>query len=147
MPSVVPLIEIILDRTRHLRLDRRAIFTSELELTRFWGVQTTFYSVMLDLMNTISAGQLGGLSVNTLAILVWQGLLHESPELTLEATQDLLPTQDIVAMFALAGRLLEAWNVATAPVPGAPQEANGTVDPLPPLTGSPSGVLSAVNSG
>lgn len=146
MPSVVPLIEITLDRLRHLRLDRRAVFVAEQELTRLWGVPSTFYAAMLDLMNTVSAGQIGGLNLNTMAILIWQGLLHESPDLTLEQVQDILPYQDIVKMFELAGALLNAWNVATTPPPNTPQEANGTTDPLPPSTGLASGVLSAVNS-
>ncbi|HEX6827138.1 MAG TPA: hypothetical protein VF077_12545 [Nitrospiraceae bacterium] len=147
MPSVVPLIPITLDRLRHIRFDRRAVFTAELELTRLWGVPSTFYSAMLTLMNSCAAGEISGLNLNTLSILTWQGLLHESPELSLEQTQDMLPFQDVVRMFELAASLLNAWNVATVAPAGTPQEANGTADPLAPLTGSSSGVWSAANSG
>lgn len=147
MPSVVPLIPVHLDRERTLRFDRRAVFTAERELTRLWGTPTTFYGSMVELMDAIATGQVGKLSVNTIAVLVWQGLLHESPTLTLDETQDLLPYLDLLAMVQICGALLQAWNVATQPAEPSSEAAGGTNGPLASLTGSPSGALSVGNSG
>jgi hypothetical protein len=147
MPSVVPTVPITLDRPRHLRFDRRAVFASEVELTRLWQQPRTFYSAMQTMMRAIVENEAWMLNLNDIAVLVWQGLRHEDPALTLEDTQELLPYLDLAAMVPICGALLEAWNVASQPAPGttpAAQEAEDR-DPLAASTGSNSGALSAVS--
>ena len=135
MPSVVPLIPITLDRPRHVRLGNPAIFQAELELSKLWGKRCSLFNVL--------ANDLG---LNDLSIILWQGLLHEDPRLTLAYVQE--HVMDMAKLTDIIEAVLQAWNAATAPaVPGV--ALNGEVvdtDPLPDgSTGKVSG-LSAVSN-
>jgi hypothetical protein len=103
MLSTVPLIPIMLDKPRHLRLDNRALFRCERELSTLWNCKTSLLTVFIDLAN---------LSLNDLAIMLWVGLLHEDPTLTLEQTQDLM---ELSKLPDILGAILKAWNAATLP--------------------------------
>jgi hypothetical protein len=124
MPSLVPLIPITLDRPRQLRLDNRAIFQAERELSRLWEKRCSLFNVL--------ANDLG---LNDLSVILWQALLHEDPRLTLADVQNEL--MDMAKLPEIIDAVLQAWNAATTPaITGA--SANGEVgetDPLP--TGSP----------
>jgi len=124
MPSIVPLIPLILDRPRHLRLSNAAIFQAERELSQLWGKRCSLFQVL--------ANDLG---LNDLSVILWQALLHEDPRLTLATVQNELI--DMAKLPDIITAVLDAWNAATAPaVPVA--AGNGEVvdtDPLP--SGSP----------
>jgi hypothetical protein len=129
MPSVVPLIPITLDRPRHLRLDNRAIFQAERELSRLWEKRCSLFNVL--------ATDLG---LNDLSVILWQALLHEDARLTLAIVQNEL--MDMAKLPEIIDAVLQAWNAATAPaVPDASVNGEASLmDPLPDgSTGSPSG--------
>ena len=117
--SVVPSIPLTLDKPRHLRLDNRALFRCERELVQIWGTKTSMLSILMDL---------GNIRLNDLAVMLWVGLLHEDPTLTLEETQDLM---DFSKLSDILGAILQAWNAATLPAdPQAVPEGEGDGDPL-----------------
>jgi hypothetical protein len=108
MPSVVPLIPITLDKPRHLRLDNRALFRSERELSLLWQKKVSVLNVFVDI---------GNISLNDLAVLLWVGLIHEDPTLTLEQTQDLM---ELSRLPDILRAILQAWNAATLPAEPQP---------------------------
>lgn len=133
MPSIVEPIPLDLDRRRHVRLDNRAMFLAERTLCRVWDRKVNLLSVLADPQ---------GLTLNDLAALLWAGLQHEDPTLTLEQVQDLM---DLDKVGAITQAVFAAWNTATAPVPGSqrpPDEADGPFAPAP-STGAPSGAMGA----
>jgi len=130
MPSVIPLIPITLDKPRHLRMTNRAIFQSEIELTKLWNRKVNILSVLVNADQT--------LTLNDIAIFLWQALLYEDPTLTLPEVQDMI---DVTKLDVIVTAILQAWNVATAPAqPTAPGEGTAQSDPLPmPSSGPVSG--------
>ncbi len=136
MPSVVPLIPIMLDKPRHLRMTNRAIFQSEIELMKLWNRKVNVLSVLVNADQT--------LTLNDLAIFLWQALLDEDPSLTLPEVQDLI---DVTKLDVIVTAILRAWNVATAPAePALPGEVAAQSDPLPtPSTGHVSGPMVVSN--
>jgi hypothetical protein len=123
MPSSVPLkplIPITLDKPRHLRMTNRAIFQSELELTKLWGRKINVFSILVNADQT--------LTLNDIAVFLWQALLHEDPSLTLPEVQDMV---DVTRMDVIFRAILQAWNAATAPAePVTPGEGTAPHDPL-----------------
>src|SRR5437762_13463497 len=103
MASVVPLIPIDLDRPRHLRLDNRALFHAEVEMSRIWNRKQNILSILLDSTS---------LTMTDVSIILWQGLLHEDPSLTLGEVQDML---DLGKAPQIAEAIYQAWNAAAAP--------------------------------
>ena len=129
MPSLIPGIPIDLDRPRTVRLDNRAIFTCELELSKLWGKKLSFYTVLSDRET---------LGVNDLSVMLWQGLRHEDAALTLAEVQEFLPLWKLPSIVTV---LFQAWNAATED-PDAPAPAHsdtGGDDPLAPSPGGTSG--------
>lgn len=147
MPPLVPLIDITLDRPRHLLFDRAAVKRSEVELSRAWNKEYSFFSALHGLAMLLATSDPAKLSFTTLSILVWQGCLHEDPQLTLAAVEDAMPYLDVRAMVGYAGKILEAWQ-AVSPPPVTPdaEEAAQQQDPLDGSTGAASGPLSAYAS-
>lgn len=133
-PSIVPLVSIDLDRRRSIRLDMAAILRSERELCALWGKKQNILTILFDS---------DSLTINDIVVILWQGLLHEDPALTLEQVQNMV---NMTNLAQVTESIFDAWSRATAPVEGsAPQEsANG------PLalgsTGVPSGVTPASTS-
>ena len=125
MPSVVPLIPIMLDKERHLYFDHAAIMGVEAPLTQLWGREYNFYAAMRSLAHACEIGDPGALSLNNVSILLWQGCRREDPQLTLAQVQDALPCTDWLALMALVAKLMEAWNAAYPP-PSALPEAEVT---------------------
>ena len=136
MPSVVPPIPIDLDRRRVLRMNNRAIFQSEIELTKLWNRKVNVLSVLVNADQT--------LTLNDIAIFLWQALLDEDPSLTLPEVQDMM---DVTKLDVIVTAILQAWNVATAPAePVGPGEGAAQSDPLPtPSTGRVSGPTAVSN--
>jgi hypothetical protein len=132
MPSIVPLIPIDLDRRRHLRLDNRALFQSEMELSRLWNRRINVLSVIMDGAN---------LTLNDLAVLLWQGLIYEDPTLTLAQVQDLM---DFGKIPAIVDAIIQAWNAATEPAEPVATGGSQTDGPLP-STGDSSGPTAEAN--
>ena len=124
-PRLTPPIPVDLDCERHLRLDARAIFQAERELCKLWGRQ----------MNILTVISGGNLTLNDVSILLWQGLLHEDPSLTLAETQELMVFDKLPAIVTA---VFEAWNAATQPVTHTAQ-TNGDTSPFAPSPGDPSG--------
>lgn len=103
MPNLTAPVPLMLDRERWLRFDNRALFTVERELCRLWGRQVSLLTLFANL---------DALTLNDVAVLLWQGLRQEDPTLTLEQTQDLMDFDKLPAILAA---VLDAWNATTQP--------------------------------
>lgn len=84
-PRVVPDVEIQLDRLRHLRFDMQAVIDAEILYSnlRKGGRDYSLYEIAN-----------GGTSLG-LSVLLWAGLRHEEPALTLEQVNGLYRPNDI----------------------------------------------------
>ena len=79
----VKMIPIVLEKPRQLLLDMRAIYKVELALAALYGEKRVSLPKIL---------RQGDLSITELLHLVWAGLLHEEPALTLDRVAQLLAT-------------------------------------------------------
>jgi hypothetical protein len=128
LDELVPPVPIDLDRRRHLRLGKRAVFRAEKALCEFWGKRQNILTMLFDP---------AGLTLNDIAILLWQGLLHEDPTLTLEQAQDMVTMANVSTIVTA---LYQSWNDATQDAGESTEGLNGT-DPLAmPSPGVSSGV-------
>lgn len=138
MSRIIESIPIDFDGKRSLRFGRPAVFQCEIELTKLWGRPYSFYEAIYNLANIFSDSAIN-LSLNNLSMLLWQGLRHEAPSLTLDEVQEALPFDDPPALIPLVGKVLEAWQAMSAPVdPTMPTNETDT-DPFGVSTGAPSG--------
>jgi hypothetical protein len=134
LPRITPLIPIDLDKRRYLRLDNKAKFRAEWELCQLWGERLNLFSVMSqDLM-----------TLNDLSVLLWQGLLHEDPRLTLADVQAMMDLDSPDGLLTTIKAITEAWN-ASSPTPRpVAEEVEREADPLTtPSPGPPSGASPA----
>lgn len=104
--SLVPPVPIDLDRRRHVKLGKRAIFRAEKALCQFWEKRLNILTVLFSA---------DGLTMNDVAILLWQGLLHEDPSLTLEQVQSFITLENLTR---IVEAIYQAWNDASKPVDG-----------------------------
>jgi hypothetical protein len=125
--SLVPLVPIILDKPRHLRLDISALCNAERDLSEFWGKKTSVYAVLLDMP----------MGINDLSILVLHGLRHEDPTLSLPEVRGMLNHSSIPVIFQA---VTDAWTKATQSAEPLPAGVPVPVDP-------PSVTLTGVTSG
>lgn len=109
---VISTIPIMLDKERHLLYTWTSFMKAELELTKQKGVSTTALEVFRNMTSMTSADAEGNavidftkVSMTDLLILVWAGLLHEDPKLSLEKVGDNL-------LFADLSRVLMAVSEA-----------------------------------
>lgn len=141
---IVPLTPITLDRPRNLLFDRLAVKLIEIELTRIWGREYTFYQALRLSAEMLQDNDLSKLSFINTAVLLWAGCLHEDPMLTLATVEDALPYADPSLLIPYIGPILQAWQAASPTPP--PVEVNGEVhedtNPLDGSPGSSSGALS-----
>lgn len=72
MPGPIPVVEVVLDKPRHLLFDFWALRLAEKQIFQDWGVKTSVVAVLADL------------TITDLNTLLWAALLHEDPNLTLE---------------------------------------------------------------
>jgi hypothetical protein len=128
--SVVPLVPLMLDRQRHLRLDIAALCNAERDLSDFWGKKTSVYAVLLEVP----------IGINDLSILVLHGLRHEDPTLSLPEVRGMLNHTTIPVVFQA---VTDAWTKATQAA--EPSTGDTTpADPQPALsTGGSSGPMPA----
>lgn len=142
MSELLPDFPVTLDKPRLLRLDHRMVRRTELALTRLWAEPRTFYSAMAGLVQAVATGEPGKISVNDLAVLLWQGCLRDDPALTLETVEDALPVFAPVDLIPFVVTLLDAWQAVSPPPPAAPvAEDVARDDPLAASTGSATGAL------
>jgi hypothetical protein len=132
--SIVPLIPIMLDRQRSLRLDVAALCNAERDLSDFWGKKTSVYAVLLEVP----------ISINDLSILVLHGLRHDDQTLSLPEVKGMLNHSSIVEVYEA---ITMAWTKATQAAIRGEEGAESPVDPPRPLTGGNSGPMDAPNSG
>jgi len=121
LPGLGLSVAIELDRPRTLRLNARALYHTELELRRIYGEKK------ISLNSLLLRGDLGFVD---LYVLLWQGLRHEDPALTLE---HVLEMADLVAAGRVAGLLREALAQALGPAEppdAAPAGESNHQDPL-----------------
>lgn len=148
-PRVVDPVPITLgDRVRHLLFTRAAVRQSEIELSRAWGQERTFFSAILRLAQHLAQGDVAALSITDIGILAWQGLLHEDPSLSyaeVEATLPYMTPGDLVP-YAIA--IMQAWQAASPPPPPAASQGEVVPDtnPLDASIGVPSGPMTALSS-
>jgi hypothetical protein len=118
-PRAVPLIPVVLDHERHLLLDVWALYTAEQELRKSQGIG----------FNLLSMFQGGGLGMTELLTLVWAGLRHEDPSLTLEATGHLIHPGNMGTVQEALGQALREQTTSHEP------SAEGAGDDPLPSTG------------
>lgn len=143
-PRIVPLTPIVLDKPRTLLFDRLAVKFIELELTRIWGREYTFYQALRLCAEMLQDNDLAKLSLINISVMLWAGCLHEDPTLTHQTVDEALPYADPSLLIPYVGPILQAWQAAS-PTPPPAQEMNGEVadsNPLGASPGSSSGVLS-----
>jgi hypothetical protein len=143
-PRIIELIPITLDKPRHLLFDRLAVKFIEVELTRIWGREYTFYQALRLCAEMLNDNDLSKLSYINVSVMLWAGCLHEDMALTLATVEEALPYADPSLLIPYIGPILQAWQAATPTAP--PVELNGEVhedtNPLDGSPGRPSGVLS-----
>lgn len=93
--AVVPMIEIELDRKRSLNFDLNALAVAEKAMTDFWGLRTT-------MGNVLAEGTIGAADTRAM---IWAGLLHEDPELTIEQVGAMVRIDNLNYM---QGKLMES---------------------------------------
>jgi hypothetical protein len=139
--SIVPLIPVELDKTRHLLFRKRDVRHAEVVFEQELGKPRTFFTALMQLMEVLRSGDPTALSTNNITVLYWLGLRHEDPTLTLDDVEDLLPLNTPGELIALVVKLFEAWQ-AQSPPPAAEAEVASPEPPLP-STGPAIGPLPA----
>lgn len=94
--GVQPPIPIQLDTLRHLKLDLRALAFAERELTRFWESK--------ERLSIVKVFQSGDVGIADLCILLWAGLRHEDPALTLDQAFSLASTVPMTVLSEAMGQ-------------------------------------------
>lgn len=143
-PRIIALTPIVLDKPRNLLFDRLAVKFIELELTRIWGREYTFYQALRLCAEMLQNDDLSKLSLINITVMLWAGCLHEDPTVTQATIEEALPYADPSLLIPYVGPILQAWQAAS-PTPPPVQAMNGEVIDDNPLGGSPgssSGVLS-----
>jgi len=142
MPSIIPLVDVTLDKPRHLLFTRAAVKNIELALTRIWGRDYTFFEAVRRLSEMLLDNDLSKLSYINIAVLLHQGCLHEDPALTLTQVEESLPYADPTGLIPYVGLILQAWSHASPQVVVEAVTAEATdSDPLAESTGASSGPL------
>jgi hypothetical protein len=132
MDSVVPLIPLMLDKERHLRLNASAMRSAELDLSRLWDKDISIYAAL----TTVP------LRINDIGVLLYWALRHEDPRLTQEEVWTLM---DHAPIAVIMQALTDAWTWAARaanPVAGDPDEDPPTAASI----GQGSGPMAAPNS-
>jgi hypothetical protein len=123
---VVQTIPFMLEKERHLLYNWNAFMKAELELTKFKGKPTTALEVFRD-MAIFTDGEtvdFTKVSLTDLLILVWSGLIHEDPKLTLDKVGDNL-------LFADLSRVIMSVSEAiAASIPKSDEVENVPLDQL-----------------
>lgn len=97
----VPLTPIVIDgETYNLKYDFAAFRQAETELTKFWGKRVTIPGVLGAMFEaeTVTSIISDKVSINDMCILLWCGLLHEYPKLTIEEISNFLDLSDLATV-------------------------------------------------
>ena len=92
--KVMPVVSIMLDKERHLKFGLKALKAIEGATKK----------------NTLSGEFWGRPSAHDFSALLWAGLLHEEPSLTIEQTDDLVDNYSSIG--AISESIAEAWGAA-----------------------------------
>jgi hypothetical protein len=112
MPSPVDMVEIVLDKPRHLLYTFNAFRKAEMELTKNWGKRVTIPQVLGDLYNGDSQSLMSEkLSITDILIILWAGLVHEEKGLTIDHVGDMVGFTDLTDVLT---KIMEALNVGMA---------------------------------
>jgi hypothetical protein len=141
-PRIIDLIPVMLDKERHLLFDRTAVKVIEVELTRIWGREYTFYQVLRLAAEMLQDNDFAKLSFLNISVLLWAGCLHEDPQLTRATVEEALPYTDPSALIPYLGFILQAWHAASPPAPEPQDREVPDSNPLAESPGTPSGALS-----
>jgi len=128
-------IPIQLDRLRHIKLDLRALALAEREIARFWDRK--------ERLSIVQIFQGGDVGIADLCILLWAGLRHEDPALTVDQAFALSGNASMQVVSEAMGRALrEHLGTGTQPAPeGAPAH------PPQPTTAATPSTSTGSNSG
>lgn len=143
MPSIIVPTPVDLDKPRTVLFTREAVFFLELDLTRLWGREYTFFEAVRRLSEMLLDNDFAKLSYVNIAYLLWRGCQHEDATLTLAQVEAALPYADPSGLIPYAGIVLQAWQAASpvpVPIPDGSEVAD--TDPLAVSPGRPSGALS-----
>jgi hypothetical protein len=141
-PRIIDLVPVVLDRPRNLLFDRTAVKLIEVELTRIWGREYTFYQVLRLAAEMLQDNDLSKLSFLNISVLLWAGCVHEDPTLTRATVEEALPYTDPSALIPYVGLILQAWQAASPPAPASEDSEAPDTNPLAGSPGTPSGALS-----
>lgn len=120
-------IPIQLDKLRSIKLDLRALALAEREIARFWDRK--------ERLSIVQIFQGGDVGVADLCILLWAGLRHEDPALTVEQAFALASGASLqVVSEAMGQALREQLGTGTA----AAQEGQPADPPMPATAATPS---------
>lgn len=120
MIRAIELIEIQLDKPRHMLLNHSALCRAEREVNRLRNAAPETYAaidfLMVDAFNRMFRST-GLLPLDLLMIMLWAALLHEEPGLTVDRVAELLDTAPVSRMdvsavvwkayFSMAGKNLQ----------------------------------------
>lgn len=130
--GVQPPIPIQLDKLRSIKLDLRALALAEREIARFWDRK--------DRLSIVQIFQGGDVGVADLCILLWAGLHHEDPSLTVEQAFALASGASLQVVSEAMGRALrEQLGAGTEGAQADPPQPTTAATPSA-STGSNSGV-------
>ena len=124
MPRLVQPIPVDLDTRRHLLLTNEALWGAELELSRRYGKKISIYPLLARAL--VADGEQPGLL--DVIVLLYYGLRHEDPNLTLEQVSEAVTLENYSA---LVEAIYTSWGLATrSAAPDAVAEPEGQADPL-----------------
>lgn len=131
--GVLQPIPIHLDRLRHIKLDLRALALAEREIARFWERK--------ERLSIVQIFQSGDVGVADLCILLWAGLRHEDPTLTVDQAFALASGVSMAVVSEAMGQALREQLGAGASGESAPADPPQPTTAATPsdLTGSTSG--------
>lgn len=128
-------IPIQLDKLRHIKLDLRALALAEREIARFWERK--------ERLSIVQIFQGGDVGVADLCILLWAGLRHEDPALTVDQAFTLASGVPMATLSEAMGQALrEQLGAGTAASP-----EGATADPPMPATAANPSNSTGSNSG
>src|SRR5262245_9297020 len=127
--SIVPLVPLMLDKQRFLRLDIAALSNAELDLSALWGKDMSVYAALLE----------NPIRLNDLAIILLHGLRHADPTLSLPEVKGMMNHTQIADIL---GAVTDAWTKTNRQAEPTPEGETTPADPPPDVsTGVSSGPL------
>ena len=124
MPRLVQPIPVDLDKRRHLLLKNAPLWEAEMELSRRYGKKISIYPLLA--RGLLPDGEQPGLL--DVIVLLYYGLRHEDPDLTLEQVSEAVNLENYSA---LVEAIYTSWGLVTRSAePEAVRETEDQADPL-----------------